>query len=252
MCRVFVRPTSVASIGLAGDAGNHVYDVHDFLDALGAGNLPAGVGDRTACSSVEHSRAGIARAKYKPVPGLCHNGGNAIRSATIWARAQDARWPPRSFRSMGKRAGQCRYIRSRGLEETHGGKQQRQPGCPLPCITGLSSFLRYHKCGPFSPVLLQLQLSIPARLHSNPAASRVFRLALGGGESKALNAPAALFGTPSGICCASRNGLRERVRRSPSVRQFHNTSQDGCPLWASLSFNQETSVDLQSVDGQVL
>jgi phospholipase C len=35
------RPTSVASIGLAGDAGNHQYDIHDFFDALAAGNLPA-------------------------------------------------------------------------------------------------------------------------------------------------------------------------------------------------------------------
>jgi phospholipase C len=35
------RPTSVATIGMAGDAGNHVYDIHDFFDALAAGNLPA-------------------------------------------------------------------------------------------------------------------------------------------------------------------------------------------------------------------
>jgi phospholipase C len=35
------RPTNVASIGLAGDAGNHLYDTHDFFDAVAAGNLPA-------------------------------------------------------------------------------------------------------------------------------------------------------------------------------------------------------------------
>jgi phospholipase C len=33
------RPTNLASIGLAGDAANHQYDIHDFFDALGAGNL---------------------------------------------------------------------------------------------------------------------------------------------------------------------------------------------------------------------
>src|ERR1700678_2141861 len=35
------RPTSVASIGLQGDAGNHQYDTHDFFDSLKAGNLAA-------------------------------------------------------------------------------------------------------------------------------------------------------------------------------------------------------------------
>ena len=35
------RPTSVATIGLAGDAANHQYDLHDFFDSLGAGNLAA-------------------------------------------------------------------------------------------------------------------------------------------------------------------------------------------------------------------
>jgi phospholipase C len=35
------RPTSKASIGVAGDAGNHQYDLHDFFDALAVGNLPA-------------------------------------------------------------------------------------------------------------------------------------------------------------------------------------------------------------------
>jgi phospholipase C len=35
------RPTSVASIGVAGDAANHQYDIHDFFDAVAAGNLPA-------------------------------------------------------------------------------------------------------------------------------------------------------------------------------------------------------------------
>jgi phospholipase C len=33
------RPTSLASIGLAGDAANHQYDIHDFFDSLNAGNL---------------------------------------------------------------------------------------------------------------------------------------------------------------------------------------------------------------------
>jgi phospholipase C len=35
------RPTSVATIGLAGDAANHQYDTHDFFDSLNAGNLAA-------------------------------------------------------------------------------------------------------------------------------------------------------------------------------------------------------------------
>ncbi len=34
------RPTSVATIGVAGDAGNHQYDTHDFFDAVSAGNFP--------------------------------------------------------------------------------------------------------------------------------------------------------------------------------------------------------------------
>jgi phospholipase C len=35
------RPTGVATIGMNGDNGNHIYDTHDFFDALAAGNLPA-------------------------------------------------------------------------------------------------------------------------------------------------------------------------------------------------------------------
>jgi phospholipase C len=35
------RPTSVATIGLPGDAGNHQYDLHDFFDSLAAGHLAA-------------------------------------------------------------------------------------------------------------------------------------------------------------------------------------------------------------------
>ena len=35
------RPTSVATIGQQGDAGNHQYDIHDFFDAVKAGNFPA-------------------------------------------------------------------------------------------------------------------------------------------------------------------------------------------------------------------
>ncbi len=35
------RPTSVATIGQQGDAGNHQYDTHDFFDAVNAGNFPA-------------------------------------------------------------------------------------------------------------------------------------------------------------------------------------------------------------------
>ena len=34
------RPSSVSSIGVSGDAANHQYDLHDFYDALTAGNLP--------------------------------------------------------------------------------------------------------------------------------------------------------------------------------------------------------------------
>ena len=33
------RPNSLATIGLAGDAANHQYDIHDFFDSLSAGNL---------------------------------------------------------------------------------------------------------------------------------------------------------------------------------------------------------------------
>lgn len=35
------RPTSVSTIGHNGDAGNHQYDIHDFFDAVNAGNYPA-------------------------------------------------------------------------------------------------------------------------------------------------------------------------------------------------------------------
>jgi len=35
------RPTSVQMIGLQGDAANHQYDIHDFFDAIKAGNFPA-------------------------------------------------------------------------------------------------------------------------------------------------------------------------------------------------------------------
>ncbi|HKI95573.1 MAG TPA: alkaline phosphatase family protein, partial [Gemmatimonadales bacterium] len=35
------RPTSVATIGHAGDAANHQYGLHDFFDAVRAGNFPA-------------------------------------------------------------------------------------------------------------------------------------------------------------------------------------------------------------------
>jgi phospholipase C len=36
-----VRPTSVNTIGQAGDAGNHQYDINDFFAAVKAGNFPA-------------------------------------------------------------------------------------------------------------------------------------------------------------------------------------------------------------------
>jgi phospholipase C len=35
------RPTSASMIGHNGDAGNHQYDIHDFFDAVNAGNFPA-------------------------------------------------------------------------------------------------------------------------------------------------------------------------------------------------------------------
>jgi phospholipase C len=35
------RPTSVSTIGQAGDAGNHQYDINDFFTAVQAGNFPA-------------------------------------------------------------------------------------------------------------------------------------------------------------------------------------------------------------------
>jgi phospholipase C len=35
------RPTSVATIGKQGDAGNHQYDINDFYAAVSAGNMPA-------------------------------------------------------------------------------------------------------------------------------------------------------------------------------------------------------------------
>jgi hypothetical protein len=35
------RPTSVASIGSAGDAANHNYDINDFFSAVSSGNFPA-------------------------------------------------------------------------------------------------------------------------------------------------------------------------------------------------------------------
>ena len=35
------RPTSPATVGTSADPANHQYDIHDFTDALAAGNLPA-------------------------------------------------------------------------------------------------------------------------------------------------------------------------------------------------------------------
>src|SRR5215813_6264228 len=35
------RPSSVQAIGKAADRANHQYDLHDFFDALTAGNMPA-------------------------------------------------------------------------------------------------------------------------------------------------------------------------------------------------------------------
>jgi phospholipase C len=35
------RPTSPSTVGTASDPANHQYDIHDFFDALNAGNLPA-------------------------------------------------------------------------------------------------------------------------------------------------------------------------------------------------------------------
>jgi phospholipase C len=35
-----VRPSSPRTVGLAGDPGNHQYDIHDFFDAINAGNFP--------------------------------------------------------------------------------------------------------------------------------------------------------------------------------------------------------------------
>jgi phospholipase C len=35
------RPTSIAAIGTNADGANHQYDLHDFTDALAAGNMPA-------------------------------------------------------------------------------------------------------------------------------------------------------------------------------------------------------------------
>ena len=34
------RPTSASTVGIAGDPGNHQYDIHDFYDAINAGNFP--------------------------------------------------------------------------------------------------------------------------------------------------------------------------------------------------------------------
>ncbi|HUO05467.1 MAG TPA: alkaline phosphatase family protein [Candidatus Binataceae bacterium] len=36
-----VRPTSSSTVGQASDPGNHQYDIHDFFDAVKAGNFPA-------------------------------------------------------------------------------------------------------------------------------------------------------------------------------------------------------------------
>src|SRR5580704_15976812 len=34
------RPTSPSTVGIAGDPANHQYDIHDFYDAINAGNFP--------------------------------------------------------------------------------------------------------------------------------------------------------------------------------------------------------------------
>ena len=35
------RPTSASTVGINGDPANHQYDMHDFYDAVNAGNFPA-------------------------------------------------------------------------------------------------------------------------------------------------------------------------------------------------------------------
>jgi phospholipase C len=35
------RPSSASTVGVNGDPGNHQYDIHDFYDAINAGNFPA-------------------------------------------------------------------------------------------------------------------------------------------------------------------------------------------------------------------
>ncbi len=39
--KMHTRPTSPLTVGTATDPGNHLYDTHDWFDALAAGNLPA-------------------------------------------------------------------------------------------------------------------------------------------------------------------------------------------------------------------
>ena len=36
------RPSSPRTVGIEGDPGNHQYDIHDFFDAINAGNFPGG------------------------------------------------------------------------------------------------------------------------------------------------------------------------------------------------------------------
>ena len=84
------RPASVAMIGHSGDAANHQYDMHDFYDAVRAGNMPAvsflkapGYQDGHAGYSdpLDEQQFIVQVMNFPPdAPGMArHGGGDCLR-----------------------------------------------------------------------------------------------------------------------------------------------------------------------------
>jgi phospholipase C len=74
------RPTSVAAIGTT-DAANHQYDIHDFTDALAAGNLPA----VSFLKASRYQDAHPGNSDPLDEQTFIVNTVNAIEKSTFWA-----------------------------------------------------------------------------------------------------------------------------------------------------------------------
>jgi phospholipase C len=74
------RPSSVAAIGTT-DAANHQYDIHDFTDALAAGNLPA----VSFLKAPRYQDAHAANSDPLDEQTFVVNTVNAIEKSTFWS-----------------------------------------------------------------------------------------------------------------------------------------------------------------------